>query len=50
MSASRGMCVVLIAVAVAILRLTACITEEGAASILSGTIGYVPGRTAARTR
>jgi len=41
----EGVCVVLIALLVAILRLTACITEEGTVSILSGIIGYVLGRT-----
>jgi len=44
----EGICVTLIAVAVVILRLTACITEEGAVSILSGIIGYVLGRASAR--
>lgn len=41
----EGVCVVLIAVIVAILRLTNCIEEEGTVSILSGIIGYVLGRT-----
>jgi hypothetical protein len=44
----EGVCVVLIVVAVVILRLTACITEEGAASILSGIIGYVLGQAVSK--
>jgi uncharacterized repeat protein (TIGR01451 family) len=40
----EGVCVVLIAIAVLILRLTNCIEEEGTVSILSGIIGYVLGR------